>query len=134
MVMKIKTLAFLMLFGALSFAQTTTYTGVVKDLSGAVATSGNVTFTLTPKVDTTISGNARFVPTKTTCSIISTGHVMAMNGTDACIVTSNTALVPSGTSYTVCLQPGFVVPGSCFVDYAITSTKDISTVVPTPAR
>jgi hypothetical protein len=126
----------LLILAALSlpvFGQTTTYTGTIKDLSGAVVTSGNVTFTLTPSIDTTISGISRFVPLTTTCSISGTGTVVALDGVSPCTVTQNTALTPTGTSYKVCLQPYFTSPGSCFIDYAVTSSKDITTVAPTPA-
>jgi hypothetical protein len=121
-------------------AQTTIYTGTVRDLSGALTgtvgapvTSGNVTFTLTPSVDTTISGVSRFVPTVITCGLNASGQVVAGDLASPCTVTQNTALTPSGTSYTVCIQPYFTTPGSCFVDYATVSTKDISTAAPTPA-
>lgn len=112
------------------FAQTTIYTGVIKDLTGAVVTSGKVTFTLTPSTDSTVPGSGRFVPTTVTCSINSDGTLSAQPS-GACTVASNSSLSPTGTSYKVCIQPYFASPGSCFFDYAITSSKDISTIAPT---
>jgi len=53
-------------------------------------------------------------------------------GPGSCTITMNSALTPSGTSYRICIQANFVTPGSCFNDYAILSTKDLTTVVPTP--
>lgn len=130
--MKIKALIAFVMFTGVLFGQTTTYTGTVKDLSGALVTSGNVTFTLTPSVDTTISGTSRFSPLTVNCTINGSGALVANDGVSACVVTQNTALTPTGTSYTICIQPQFTSPGSCFVDYAVTSSKDISTVAPTP--
>jgi hypothetical protein len=130
--------ALLVLIGTVA-AQTTTYTGTVRDLSGALTgipgapvTSGNVTFTQLPSVDSTISGVSRFVPLVITCGLDGTGALKAQDLVSPCIVTQNTALTPSGTSYKICIQPYFTTPGSCFVDYATVSTKDISTVAPTP--
>jgi hypothetical protein len=181
---------------------TTTYTGVIKDLSQNVVAAGQVTFELRPSLDATISGFARFVPSTITCSInqatagassaaraansvtISglTGHTFVTNdivtvsgmtdssfngtftvgsttatsitypqtagntttgsgvisalrstpGPGSCTVTMNTALNPSGTSYRICIQPNYISPGSCFNDYAVVSSRDITTVIPTP--
>jgi hypothetical protein len=188
---------------------TTTVIGTFRDVTGAVFSSGGqVTFELRPGVDTTISGNARFVPTTTTCTInqssnfTQTGLVRvsnvvtatftiahqflvgdtitvsamgdtsfngtftvatvadnlhitwATNGqpdntvgtgggaitalrnsaiTAPCTVTQNTALQPLGTSYNVCIWPGFAQT-SCFNWYAIgAGPVDLSTAVPTPS-
>jgi len=64
--------AALMLFFAprRAFGQTTTVvTATVKDVSGNVVPTGQVTFDLKPGIDTTISGNARFTPQTTVCII-----------------------------------------------------------------
>lgn len=125
-------LALLMTGSAL--AQTTTYTGTIKDLSLNVVTSGQVTFTLTPSTDSTIPGTGRFTPSAITCNINADGTLSGyVSGvvSGACVVASNTAITPGGTSYRVCIQPQYATPGSCFYDYATTSSKDISTVVPT---
>lgn len=50
-------------------AQTTTVIGNFRDATGAIVPSGQVTFELQPGIDTTISGNARFGPQTTTCTI-----------------------------------------------------------------
>lgn len=113
-----------------AFAQQT-YTGIIKDLTGAPVTSGRISFTLAPSTDVTVSGSARFVPTIVSCSISPSGAVVANDGVSACSVTANTALSPPGTSYRICIQPNFSTPGSCFYDYALGGTKDISTVAPT---
>lgn len=121
-----------LLCGCLACGQSlTTYTGTIKDLSGAVVTAGQVTFTLQPGLDSTISGVARFVPSTITCNINGSGNIVSLSG-GSCQVVQNTSLNPAGTSYQICIQPNFISPGSCFNDYAATSTKDITTVVPTP--
>ncbi len=113
-----------------AFAQTTTYTGTIKDLANNPVTAGQVTFTLTPSTDSSIIGIGRFTPTTITCGINANGTISASGG-GACVVVSNTALTPTGTAYRICLQPNFITPGSCFYDYAVTTSKDISTVIPT---
>jgi hypothetical protein len=112
-------------------AQTTaTITGTVLDLSSTPVTSGQVTFTLMPGIDTTISGTARFARTAVTCGINGSGLIKnaALNG--ACVVTKGTAMSPSGTYYNVCLLP-YNVKTQCFNTY-IYGDLDISTPVPTP--
>lgn len=123
-----------LLGGSASAQTTTTYTGVIKDLSQALVTSGQVTFTLAPSIDATIAGNARFVPSTITCSINSDGTLSGYVGgvvSGGCQVTQNTAISPGGTAYRVCVQPYYSSPGSCFFDYATTPTRNISTVAPT---
>src|ERR1700679_2891580 len=88
-------------------AQTTTYTGTIKDLSLNPVTSGQVTFTLAPSTDSTLPGTGRFTPRTITCSITGSGALTASNGVSACTVASNTSISPSGTSYRICIQPGF---------------------------
>lgn len=124
--------ALLMLSCPFVTGQTTIVNGTVRDLTNAAVTSGQVTFSLRPGLDTTISGSARFTPNTVTCSITGTGAVKALDGVSNCVVANNTSLTPSGTSYTVCIQPGFVTPGSCFNFYALGTTTDISGIVPTP--
>jgi hypothetical protein len=123
-------LMFLMTAGAM--AQTTTYTGVIKDLAGNVVTSGQVTYTLTPPTDSTIPGIGRFTPVSISCNINTDGTLSGIPS-GACKVASNTTLSPTGTAYRICIQAYFATPGSCFYDYAITASKDITTVVPTLA-
>lgn len=122
-------LLFLLMTGC-AFGTTATITGTITDLSGALVTSGQVTFSLQPSVDTTISGVTRFVPSTTTCGINGSGLVKNLALGGACVVTTNTSLTPSGTSYLVCIWPGNVKT-SCFVTY-ITGDVDITTVNPTP--
>ena len=112
-------------------AQTTTsITGTIKDLSQNLVTSGQVTFTLRPSADTTISGIARFSPQTITCLINSSGQIVsASSGT--CTVTMNTALNPPGSYYLVKVCP-YNVCSSTFTFYAVQSSYDWSTVVPTP--
>jgi hypothetical protein len=112
-------------------AQTTTYTGQIKDLALNPVTSGQVTFTLAPSTDSTMPGTGRFTPQTITCNISGSGTLSASGGFGACTVASNTALSPAGTSYRICIQPGFATTGSCFYDYATGGTKDISTIAPT---
>lgn len=128
---------FLVLFlmtGAAMAQTMQTYTGVIKDLSGGVVTSGQVTFTLTPSTDSTIPGTGRFVPTTISCNINVDGTLSgfvsgAVSG--ACLITPNISLSPTGTSYRICEQPNFATPGNCFFDYALGGTKDISSIAPT---
>lgn len=124
-------------FGILSYseAQTTQiYTGVIKDLTGAVVTSGQVTFTLALPNAATVPGTGTFVPTTVPCNINSDGTLSGFVGgsvSGACTVIPNISLTPVGTAYRICEQPYFVTPGSCFYDYALGGTKDISSIVPT---
>lgn len=124
----------LLLMSGLAKAQTlATYTGVIKDLSQQVVTSGQVTFTLTPSSSSTIPGTGTFTPSTVTCGINVDGTLsglVAGVSSGSCNVTMNTAISPTGTAYRVCIQPYFVTPGSCFYDYAY-SSKDITTIVPT---
>jgi hypothetical protein len=110
---------------------TTTITGTIKDLTNTAVTSGYVTFTLQPSVDTTISGSARYTPQIITCTITGTGAVKANDGVSACTVTNNTSLSPSGTSYVVAIC-AYNACSSNFNFYAVGGTTDITTVVPTP--
>lgn len=113
-----------------AFATNATITGTITDLGGALVTSGQVTFSLQPSVDTTISGVTRFVPSTTTCGINASGLVKNLALSGACVVVTNTSLTPSGTWYQVCIWPGNVKT-SCFSVY-ITGDVDITTVNPTP--
>ncbi|CAN5467055.1 hypothetical protein BH10ACI4_BH10ACI4_25060 [soil metagenome] len=117
-------------FGAAQ-SSTQIYTGTIKDLKGATVTSGRITFTLTPSTDITVSGTARFTPSTVSCLINATGNPVATNGSSACGIIPNLSISPSGTSYRVCIQPYNTTPGSCFYDYALGGTKDISTIAPT---
>jgi hypothetical protein len=129
----LRRLLVLLLFSIAGYAQTTTtVTGTIKDLSGAVVTSGQVTFQLQPGLDTTISGSARFSPSIVTCGISGAGAIKALDLVSACTVTYNTALVPQNSYYKVCIQPAFVTGGACFNWYALVSTFDLTTAVPTP--
>ena len=127
-------LALVLALASFASAQTTTYTGVIRDLSNNAVTSGQVTFAITPSSDSTISGTARYTPTVIACNINGDGSLSGYVGgvvSGACVIASNTALMPAGTAYRVCVQPQFATPGSCFYDYAVTASKDISTVIPT---
>jgi hypothetical protein len=121
-----------LLVGISQAQTTTTITGTIKDLSQALVTSGKVTFTLQPSRDTTISGLARFSPAQVVCLINASGLIKAQDGTSVCTLTMNTALNPPGTYYRVDVWP-FNVKTSSFTFYAVLSTYDWSTVVPTPA-
>jgi hypothetical protein len=68
-------------------AQTTTFNGIVNDLTGTPIPSGNVAFTLRPGIDTTISGNARFTPTVVSCQIVNAA-VSSTTGTGTITVTT----------------------------------------------
>jgi hypothetical protein len=120
-----------LLVGVSQAQTTTTITGTIKDLSQALVTSGKVTFTLQPSRDTTISGLARFSPAQVVCLINASGLIKAQDGTSVCTLTMNTALNPPGTYYRVDVWP-FNVKTSSFTFYAVLSTYDWSTVVPTP--
>lgn len=124
----------LFLMAGVAHSQTTTYTGTIKDLSLNVVTSGQVAFTLAQPVSSTIPGTGVFVPTTVYCNINADGSLsgyVAGVVSGSCIVASNTAISPSGTAYRICVQPYNTTPGSCFYDYATTSSKDITTVAPT---
>src|ERR1700739_2742507 len=128
-----KLLLLLILATSAAFGQTTTsVTGTVKDLSNTAVTSGQVSFTLQPGIDTSMSGTARFAPSEIDCTITGTGAVKALDGVSACTGVNNTAAQPSGPSYKVCIQPQFIQPGSCFVWYATGGSVDITQQVPTP--
>lgn len=125
----------LLIFGLLGYAHgaTTTVTGTINDLTGAAVTSGQVTFELKPGLDTTISGSARFVPSTVTCYINGSGVIKGdIAFATSCVVVQNTSLTPSGTYYLVCLWPSNTKT-SCFNWYALASSFDITTAVPTPA-
>lgn len=119
------------LCGTLGAQTTTTITGTIKDLTQALVTSGKVTFTLQPSKDTTISGLARFSPAQVVCLINASGLIKAQDGTSVCTVSMNTALQPTGTYYRVDIWP-YGVKTSSFTFYAVLSSYDWSTVVPTP--
>lgn len=127
----IRKLLFLLLVPVSCFGQVTTWTGVIRDTSNAIVTSGKVNFTLAPSTDATIPGSSRFVATTTSCTINSDGTLGI--GTGACVTTMNTALSPTGTSYKICIQPYFAQPGSCFYGFAVLASQDITTQVPTPS-
>src|SRR5258708_1052931 len=110
---------------------TTTITGTIKDLTQAVVTSGKVVFTLQPSRDTTISGLARFSPQQVVCLINASGLMKAQDGTSVCTLTMNSALQTPATYYRVDIWP-YNVKVSSFTFYAVLSTYDWSTVVPTP--
>jgi hypothetical protein len=131
--MKRLLLAIALLTG-LAQAQTTSITGTIRDLTNSVVTSGQISFTLQPGIDTTMSGTARFTPFEVDCTITGAGLVKALDGVSTCTLTNNTSLQPAGTAYKACIQPGFISPGSCVVFYALGSSIDISTLVPTPAQ
>lgn len=124
-----------LLIAGAAFAQTTqTYTGTIRDLTGNPVTSGQVTFTLAPPTDSTIPGIGHFTPTAVNCNINADGTLsgyVAGIVSGACIVQANISLTPTGTSYRICEQPYFSTPGSCFFDYALGGTKDISSIAPT---
>src|ERR1700740_1303065 len=113
---------------------TTTYVGTIRDLTGAVVTSGRITFTLNSPSGGSIPGTGSFVATTVSCLINASGSpVSSSDGVSPCVIINNSALTPTGTSYTLCRQPYNVTPGSCFVTYANGGSIDISTLVPTPA-
>src|ERR1700692_2169608 len=129
---------FLLLLSVLMLAgvtqtQTTTYKGTIKDLALNPVTAGQDQFTLTPPTDSNLPGTRRFTPIAVSCNINADGTLSGFVGgvvSGACTVISNTALSPSGTAYRICIQPYNQTPGSCFFDYAITSSKDITTIAP----
>ncbi len=121
---------FALLLCGVALAETTTsITGTIKDLTNSVVTSGKVTFTMQPPQDTTISGTARFTPNTVTCLINGSGQITSLTG-GTCTVTMNTALQPAGTFYRVDVWP-YSVKTSSFTFYAVRSSYDWSTVVPT---
>lgn len=127
-----KVAIFLLLACGLALGQTTTtVTGTIRDLTQALVTSGKVTFELKPSRDTTIAGYARFSPQTITCLINASGLIKAQDGVSVCTLTMNTALQPTGTYYLVKVWPANVAT-STFTFYAVLSTYDWSTVVPTP--
>ena len=126
----------LMLCALPAFAQTTTtYTGTIKDLTGATVTSGRITFTLGQGVGVgTIPGTGAFTATTVSCLINSSGApVSSVDGVSPCVVENNTSLTPSGTFYKICIQPYNATPGACLNAFAIGGTVDLSTLIPTPA-
>ena len=123
-----------LLLSQFALAQTTTtITGTIRDLSGALVTSGQITFTLRPSTDVTMSGLARFTTQTITCAINSSGQVVAGSGSGPCTITMNTALQPPGSGYLVTFLPYNVKTATIFM-YALTSSLDITTVVSTQAQ
>lgn len=81
---------FFLLAGSLS-AQTTTFNGILKGTDFSVVQTGQVSFILQPgAIDTTISGNARFVPTTTFCEVHQP-TVVSTSGTGTITVVVGTA-------------------------------------------
>jgi hypothetical protein len=71
-------------------AQTTTFNGVIKDLTNTPIPTGQVSFGLRPGIDTTISGNARFTSSTVFCSI-NNPAVVSTSGTGTITVVVGTA-------------------------------------------
>lgn len=112
---------------------TTTYVGTIRDLTGAIVTSGRITWQLNAPSGGSIPGVGSFVASTVSCLIDGTGKPVAGDGVSPCVIANNSALTPTGTSYTMCRQPYNVTPGSCFVTFANGGTVDISQIIPTPA-
>lgn len=126
-----------LLCSGISFAQTATITGTIKDLATNVVTAGKITFTLKPGVDSTISGAARFLSQTVTCGISPAGAVVnwvnGAPGSSPCVITMNSALTPPGTYYQVNICGYYSCPpGAVFNFYAYLASQDISTLTPTP--
>ena len=116
------------------YAQTTTtITGTIKDLTGAVVTSGTVTFDLQPAIQTIIGANASFTPSTVICNIQSNGTLQNVTNSGACVVTMNSALTPPGTSYKVTFNPYGATSSAMIGFYAFLVSQDISTFISTPA-
>lgn len=130
-------IAFLFLLApilGISQVPSTTYVGTVRDLTGAVVTSGRITFTLNAPSGGSIPGIGSFVATTVSCLINATGNpVASSDGVSPCVIADNVALTPTGTSYTMCRQPYNITPGSCVVTFANGGTADVSNIIPTPA-
>src|SRR4051812_44499580 len=56
-----------------AFAQTTTHTGTIKDLSFNPVTAGQVPFHITPTSESTVTSMRRFAPSRVTCKINTKG-------------------------------------------------------------
>src|SRR5579859_1293307 len=99
------------LAATMGYAQTTTtYTGTIKDLDGVTVTSGRITFQLNAPSGGSIPGIGSFVSSTVSCLINGSGSPVASDGVSPCVITNNSALTPTGTSYTICRQPYNVVP------------------------
>lgn len=72
-------------------AQTTQFTGTVKDLTNTPVASGQITFTLQPGADTTISGVARFTPIAVTCAIVNQAISSISRAANVVTVTTSSA-------------------------------------------
>ena len=105
-------LALALLCGLASAQTTTTVTGVIKDLTQAVVTSGKVVYTLQPSRDSTISGLARFSPQSIVCPIAATGNVVSLANSN---VTSTSGTTSPGTSVVVVSATGFAINQSIFI-------------------
>ena len=115
------------------YAQTTTtITGTIKDLTGAVVTSGTVTFDLQPAIQTIIGANASFTPSTVICNIQSNGTLQNVTNSGACVVTMNTALTPPGTSYKVTFNPYNAASQALIGFFAFQASQDITTFISTP--
>lgn len=73
-----------------AYAQTTTFNGIVKDLTTTPVPVGNVNFTLKPGVATVISGNAQFTPSTVICEIHNPA-IVSTSGTTTITVVVGTA-------------------------------------------
>lgn len=83
----------LTLASALGAQTLTTVTGTLKDLAGNVVQNGQVTFDLRPGIDTTQSGQARFVPLTITCQIV--GGAISSIARSSDVVTATLSAAPS---------------------------------------
>lgn len=107
-----KRLLLILTLTAASWAQVTTVTGVIKDLTNTTVTSGKAVFTLAPFTDTTISGLARFSGGQVTCPIASTGNVVSLANSN---VTTTVGTTSPGTSVVVTSATGYAVGQSIFI-------------------
>src|SRR5258708_3282262 len=73
----------------------TIYNGLMSETTGVAVATGNVTFSLKPGIDTTISGNARFTPTAVSC-VIANAPVVSTSGT-----TNITVVVGTGQNWQI---------------------------------
>lgn len=124
-------LCVLFLGTAVAGAQTTTFTGTLKDLSGATVTSGKFIFTPQAGDALALSGVQHYIGTPITCKVTVAG-IKANDGVSACTVPQNTALQPAGTYYQVDECP-YNACTARYSIYATTTTMDLSNMVSTPA-
>lgn len=135
---RISLLAGLLLVPILGFAQTrTTVTGTVFDITGAIATSGSVQFTLQPTSSSlgyTVTGQGIIVPISASCAISGTGTLIGISGSGSCQLWGNTVISPASSCYAITLFPNGTQSGTLPAQQISGTTYDLSNPTACPTN